>query len=50
MDPLNDLEAGGAVLSLSLIGARAFGWLISIELAKAPGEPGACEGWRRRGL
>jgi len=50
MDPLNNLEAGGPVLSLGLIGARAFGWLISIELTKAPRKPIACEGWSRRGL
>ena len=37
MDPLNNLEAGGLVLSLSLIGARAFG--ISIEPTKAPRKP-----------
>jgi len=45
MDPLNDLEAG-----LSLVSARVFGWPISIELAKAPRDTVACEGWKGRGL
>ena len=50
MDSLNNLEAGRWAVNLSLIGARAFGWLVLIELAKAPREPLACEGWSRRGL
>ena len=50
VDPLNNLEAGRWGVGLSLIGARAFGWLDSIELGKTPGEPIACEGWSRRGL
>jgi hypothetical protein len=34
MDPLNSMEAGRRAMRLSLIGARAFGWLVSIELGK----------------
>lgn len=44
MDGLDNLEAGRVVLGLSLVGARAFGWLVLVELAKTPGEPLGCEG------
>ena len=43
VDPLNNLEAGRRSRSL-------IGWLVLIELVKAPHEPLACEGWCRRGL
>lgn len=52
MDPLNSVEAGRRTMGLGLICvcAQAIGWLVSIELRKAPSEPVACEGWCRRGL